>query len=45
MAAVSGTRSAFTQPDVPPTEVRVLVAYAGLMLAMGMLLADHVLED
>jgi heme exporter protein B len=45
MAAVSGTRMAFTQPDVPPTEVRVLIAYAGLMLAMGMLLADHVLED
>jgi len=45
MAAVSGTREAFTLPDVPPTELRVLVAYAGLMLAMGMLLADHVLED
>jgi heme exporter protein B len=45
MAAVSGTRMAFTQPDVPPTELRVLIAYAGLMLAMGMLLADHVLED
>jgi heme exporter protein B len=45
MAAVSGTRHALSAPDVPPAELRVLLAYAGLMLAMGVLLADQVLED
>jgi hypothetical protein len=45
MAAVSGTRHALSAPDVPPAELRVLLAYAGLMLAMGVLLADYVLED
>lgn len=45
MAAVSGTRAALTVPDVQPVELRVLAAYAGLMLAMGIVLSDHVLED
>jgi heme exporter protein B len=45
MAAVSGTRAALSVPDVAPVELRVLAAYAGIVLAMGIVLSDHVLED
>lgn len=45
MAAVTGTRHALVDPGVPWTEVRILAAYAGILLAMGLVLCEHVLED
>lgn len=45
MAAVTGTRHALLMPGVPWTEVRILAAYAGILLAVGIVLAEHVLED
>jgi heme exporter protein B len=45
MAAVAGTRRAFLEPGVAPTELRVLAAYAGVVIGIGVLLAEHVLED
>jgi len=45
MAAVTGTRHALVEPGVPPTELRILAAYAGVLVAMGLVLCEHVLED
>jgi len=45
MAAVVGTRRAFVEPGVWPPEWRVLVAYAGVVVGIGFLLAEHVLDD
>jgi hypothetical protein len=45
MAAVTGTRHALIEPGIPPTEIRVLAAYAGVLVAMGLVLSEHVLED
>jgi heme exporter protein B len=45
MAAVAGTRRALIEPGVAPVEVRVLAAYAGVVVTVGFLLAEHVLED
>ncbi|MEP7028643.1 MAG: heme exporter protein CcmB, partial [Candidatus Eisenbacteria bacterium] len=45
MAAVTGTRHALVDPGIPGTEVRILAAYAGILLAMGLVLSEHVLED
>jgi heme exporter protein B len=45
MAAVTGTRHALVEPGVPQTEIRVLAAYAGVLVAMGLVLSEHVLED
>lgn len=45
MAAVAGTRRAFVEPGVAPMELRVLAAYAGVVIGIGVLLAEHVLED
>lgn len=45
MAAIVGTRRAFTEPGVWPPECRVLAAYAGVVVGIGFLLAEHVLDD
>lgn len=45
MAAVLGTRRALSEPGVAPVEIRVLAAYAGVILTLGFLLAEHVMED
>ena len=45
LAAVAGTRRAFVEPGVAPMELRVLAAYAGVVIGIGVVLAEHVLED
>ena len=45
MAAIVGTRRAFVEPGAWPPECRVLAAYAGLVIGIGFLLAEHVLDD
>ncbi len=45
MAAVLGTRRALTDPGVAPVEIRVLTAYAGVIVTLGFVLAEYVLED
>jgi heme exporter protein B len=45
MAAVAGTRRALIEPGVIPDEVKPLVAYAGVIVTIGFLLSEHVLED
>ena len=45
MAAIVGTRRAFTEPGALPPECRVLAAYAGVVVGIGILLAEHVLDD
>lgn len=45
MAAIVGTRRAFTEPGAWPPEWRVLAAYAGVVVGIGVLLAEHVLDD
>jgi heme exporter protein B len=45
MAAVTGTRRALVEPGIAPLELRILAAYAGILIAMGIVLAEFVLED
>lgn len=45
MAAVVGTRRALVEPGVAPEELRVLAAYAGVVIGIGIVLAEHVLDD
>ena len=45
MAAVAGTRRALVEPGVAPEEWKVLAAYAGVVIGVGVLLAEHVLDD
>jgi heme exporter protein B len=45
MAAVTGTRQALVEPGIAPLELRILAAYAGILIAMGIVLAEFVLED
>jgi heme exporter protein B len=45
MAAVAGTRRALVEPGVAPPELKVLAAYAGVVIGMGIVLAEHVLDD
>jgi len=45
MAAVTGTRQALVEPGIAPLELRILAAYAGILVAMGIVLAEFVLED
>ena len=45
MAAVAGTRRALVEPGVGLPELRVLAAYAGVIVTAGFLLAEHALED
>jgi heme exporter protein B len=45
MAAVTGTRQALIEPGAAGTELRILASYAGIFVAMGVALAEFVLED
>ena len=45
MAAVAGTRRALIEPGAAVTELRVLLAYAGILVALGIVLAEYVMED
>jgi heme exporter protein B len=45
MAAVTGTRRALVEPGAAVTELRVLAAYAGILVALGIALAEFVMED
>jgi heme exporter protein B len=45
MAAVLGTRRALAEPGVAPLELRVLAAYAGVIVTLGFVLAEWVMED
>ena len=45
MAAVAGTRRALAEPGVAPTELTVLAAAAGVVIAAGVMLGEHALED
>jgi heme exporter protein B len=45
MAAVTGTRKALVEPGAAATELRVLAAYAGILVALGIALAEFVMED
>ena len=45
MAAVAGTRRVLVEPDAAPPELKVLAAYAGVVIGIGIVLAEHVLDD
>lgn len=45
MAAVTGTRHALVEPGAAAPELRILGAYAGILVAMGIALAEFVLDD
>lgn len=45
MAAVAGTRRALVEPGVAPEEMKVLAAYAGVVIGIGIVLVEHVLDD
>jgi heme exporter protein B len=45
MAAVTGTKRALVEPGAAVTELRILAAYAGILVALGILLAEFVMED
>lgn len=45
MAAVTGTRRSLVEPGAALLELRILAAYAGILVAMGIVLAEFVLED
>ena len=45
MAAVTGTRKALVEPGAAVTELRILAAYAGILVALGGMLAEFVMED
>ena len=45
MAAVTGTRRALVEPGAAVTELRILAAYAGILVALGVVLAEYVMED
>jgi len=45
MAAVAGTKRALMEPGAAFTELRVLAAYAGILVALGIVLAEYVMED
>lgn len=45
MAAVAGTRRALVEPGAAVTELRILASYAGILVALGVVLAEHVMED
>jgi len=45
MAAVAGTRRALVEPGAWPPELRVLAAYAGVVVTLGFLLGEPLLED
>ena len=45
MAAVTGTKRALVEPGAAVTELRILAAYAGILVALGIVLAEFVMED
>ena len=45
MAAVAGTKRALVTPGAWPEEWKVLLAYAGVVIGIGIVLAEHVLDD
>jgi capsular polysaccharide biosynthesis protein len=40
-----GTRRALVEPGAAPEELKVLAAYAGVVIGIGIVLAEHVLDD
>jgi len=45
MAAVTGTKRALVEPGAAVIELRILAAYAGILVALGIALAEFVMED